>query len=342
MESTPKKHQTIQHVTFLVFLIFLVYVILKHLAFMHGALLGSLTLFILSIGSHKYLTIKKKWKKSYATVFILITTFLLILLPFYFTITFIVQQIQPLIENPEPIINGLKTINNYLASRFDVSLLSPEIMSKVGGMLQNYLPQILSSSLNVISNLLLIYFILWFMLNNIRPIEKWIKNNSPFKLKNTLFIYKEFGLSVKSNAIGVYILAIVQAIVAIVGYYIFGVQEALVWGLITGVASVIPIVGTMAIWMPLSIYSMATGDIGIGVGIFLYGLLIIGSSDNVFRFILQKKLAETHPLITIIGVLFGISFMGFWGLVYGPVIIILLITLYKIYLKEYVKTEDKI
>jgi predicted PurR-regulated permease PerM len=342
METPIKKHQTIQHVTFLIFLIILVYIILENLTFMHGALLGALTLFILTTVPHKYLTIKKRWRKSHATIFILITTFLLILLPFYFTISFIVKQIQPLIQNPEPIVSGLKTINSYLASRFDISLLSPEIMSKIAALLQNYLPQILSSSLNVITNLLLMYFILWFLLNNIKPIEKWIKNNSPFNLKNTIFIYKEFSLSVKSNAIGVYILAIVQAIVAIVGYLIFGVQEALVWGLITGVASVIPIVGTMAIWVPLSIYTMATGEIGIGIGIFLYGLLIIGSSDNVFRFILQKKLAETHPLITIIGVLFGISFMGFWGLVYGPVILILLITLYKIYLKEYVKTEDKI
>jgi predicted PurR-regulated permease PerM len=335
MDLTQKNHQTIRHVAFFVFLVLLVYVVLQHLAFMHGALLGSLTLFILSIGPHKYLTIQKKWKKSFATIFILITSFILILLPFYFTITFIVHKIQPWIENPEPVVEGLKTINKYIDSRFHVSLLSPEITGKVGVILQEFLPQILSSSLNVLSNLLLMYFILWFMLNNIRPIEIWVKNNSPFKLKNTLYIYREFSLSVRSNAIGVYILAIVQAVVSIIGYYIFGVQDALVWGLITGVASVIPIFGTMSVWMPLAIYTMAIGEIWIGAGIFFYGLLIIGSSDNLFRFILQKKLAETHPIITIVGVLFGISFMGFWGLVYGPVILISLITLYSIYLKEF-------
>jgi predicted PurR-regulated permease PerM len=342
MEAQFKKHQFIQQVTFLALILLLFYVIIKYLEFMHGALLGSITFFVLSIYPHKYLTIKKKWKNQSATIYIMIVSFLLILLPFYFTGSFIFSQIQPYIENPQPIIQNLKTINDYLSNRFDISLLSPDILSKFGTLLQTYVPQILSSGLNVVSNLFIMYFILWYMLNNIREIERWIRSKSPFNLKNTLIIYNEMKLSIRSNAIGIYILAIVQAMVAIIGYLIFDVQEALVWGLITGVASVIPIVGTMAIWLPLSIYTMAIGEIGYGIGIFLYGLFIIGSSDNVFRFLLQKKMAETHPLITIIGVLFGISFLGFWGLVYGPVLITLFITLHKIYLKVYVTNSGKI
>jgi predicted PurR-regulated permease PerM len=342
MPAQVKKHQSFQQITFLVLIILLFYVIIKYLAFMHGALLGSITFFILSIYPHKYLTIKKKWKNQSATIYIMIVSFLLILLPFYFTGTFIFNQIQPYIENPQPIIQNLKTMNAYLENRFNISLVSPDIIGKVGTVLQTYVPQLLSSGLNVVSNLFLMYFILWYMLNNIREIERWIRSKSPFNLKNTLSIYNELKSSIKSNAIGIYLLAIVQAVVAIIGYFIFGVEEALVWGLITGVASVIPIVGTMTVWVPLAIFYMANGQVGAGIGIGLYGLLIIGSSDNVFRFILQKKLAETHPLITIIGVLFGLSLLGFWGLVYGPVLLTLFITLHKIYLKEYVTNEGKI
>ena len=135
-------------------------------------------------------------------------------------------------------------------------------------------------------------------------------------------------MSIYSNAIGLYILAFIQAIVAIIGYYIFGIDEPITWGLITGLVSIIPVVGTMAVWLPLSIYSIAQGTVMPGIMLGLYGFFIIGSSDNVFRFILQKKIAETHPLITIFGVLFGISLLGFWGVIYGPVLMVLFITLF--------------
>src|SRR5690606_2079117 len=140
--------------------------------------------------------------------------------------------------------------------------------------------------------------------------------------------------NVLSNAYGLIILGIIQGIIAMIGYLIFGVEEAVLWGLITAAASVIPFVGTMLAWVPLSILLMANGDMFNGIGVFLYGLLIVGSSDNVFRFLLQKKMASTHPIITVLGVIVGLSLFGFWGLIFGPLLISLTLLISKIYKEE--------
>jgi predicted PurR-regulated permease PerM len=69
----------------------------------------------------------------------------------------------------------------------------------------------------------------------------------------------------------------------------------------------------------------------------IYGLIIIGGVDNVARFLLQKKLADIHPLITVFGVLIGIPMFGFWGIIFGPLLLSLFILFFNMYRHEYVK-----
>ncbi len=71
----------------------------------------------------------------------------------------------------------------------------------------------------------------------------------------------------------------------------------------------------------------------------VYGFGIIGTVDNIFRFVLQKKLGDVHPLITVFGVIIGINIFGFVGLIFGPIFISMFILLVKIYMNEFV--EDK-
>ena len=74
-----------------------------------------------------------------------------------------------------------------------------------------------------------------------------------------------------------------------------------------------------------------------GIGLAIYGLIIVGGVDNVARFLLQKKLADIHPLITVFGVLIGIPMFGFWGIIFGPLLLSLFILFFNMYRHEYVK-----
>jgi predicted PurR-regulated permease PerM len=253
---------------------------------------------------------------------------ILFLFPFYLLSIFVFSKLKPIIDNPQPMLDNIQIINNYLLNQFDINLMSKDSYQMIADLIKNTVPQIINSGFNSMTNFVFMMVILWFTLINNRIINRWLKHHLPFRLNQNIEIVRSVKMSIYSNAIGLYILAFIQAIVAIIGYYIFGIDEPITWGLITGLVSIIPVVGTMAVWLPLSIYSIAQGTVMPGIMLGLYGFFIIGSSDNVFRFILQKKIAETHPLITIFGVLFGISLLGFWGVIYGPVLMVLFITLF--------------
>jgi len=145
---------------------------------------------------------------------------------------------------------------------------------------------------------------------------------------------------VVSNTVGIPVLGAVQGVVAMIGYYMFDIDKPMLWGVITGIASVIPFVGTMAAWVPLTILTFANGDTTNGYWLTFWGLIVIGGSDNVFRFVLQKYMADIHPIITVFGVIIGLNMFGFLGLIFGPLLISLFIMLVRIYYDEFVIAHD--
>ncbi len=107
------------------------------------------------------------------------------------------------------------------------------------------------------------------------------------------------------------------------------------WGVITGFCSIIPIVGGGIVWIPTAIYQVVIGHTWQGFFILLWGFLLMGTIDNVIRFILAKRMADVHPIITVLGVIMGLKYFGFIGLIFGPVLISYFIILLKIYYVEY-------
>jgi predicted PurR-regulated permease PerM len=71
----------------------------------------------------------------------------------------------------------------------------------------------------------------------------------------------------------------------------------------------------------------------------VYGAVVMGVLDNVFRMSIQKKVGDTHPLITTFGVILGVKLFGFIGLIFGPIVIALFILLVKIYIHEFIDSK---
>jgi predicted PurR-regulated permease PerM len=196
-------------------------------------------------------------------------------------------------------------------------------------------PGLLSATADIILNLVLAFFLLYFMLIDGRKMERKIQRFLPLQEDNIDNIWEATRVMVVSNAIGIPVLALSQAIVAAAGYYIFGVEEAILWGIITGIFSILPIVGSAIIWLPISVLLIASGKVGGGIGLLVYSVLITSSIDNVLRFTLLKKLGDVHPIITVFGVIVGIPLFGFMGLIFGPLLISYLLLLVKIYRVEF-------
>src|ERR1019366_6533755 len=135
------------------------------------------------------------------------------------------------------------------------------------------LPLLLTGTANFLANLILMFFVLYYMLVHGSAMEKYLNDFIPLKEKNRAMLSKETNIMIRANAIGIPLLALIQGFVGVLGYAIFGVGEFTLWGFLTGVASLIPIVGTGLIWVPLTVYLFAIDHIWQGVGLAIYSLV---------------------------------------------------------------------
>ena len=170
--------------------------------------------------------------------------------------------------------------------------------------------------------------------------EQYIASVIPMKNINKKETIDRVNLMVKSNAIGIPLIALLQGAIAWIGYSIFGVPKAFLAAMAKGLCYMIPIVGTMNVWVTLSIYFMVLGLWGKAIGLLLFCAVFVSMSDNLFRFILQKKMADTHPLITLFGVVAGIPLFGFMGIIFGPLLVSLFLLFIDMFRKEYL-TENE-
>src|SRR5690242_3512263 len=325
----------LRQVILLGLIILIGFLIVNHFFIFLPGVLGAVTLYILSKKSYFYLVEKKKWKKSWTALLYILAYTIIICLPVYLAVVMLLPRMIALFNNPVPLIVAVKSFTQKLQETIGVELFNGDNVQLAMKNLAGRVPMLLTSTANFITNLILMFFVLYYMLFHGRKLEEFIYHFIPLKIKNRKMLSEETDTMIRANAIGIPLLAIIQGFVGALGYFIFGIKEFGVWGFLTGVASLIPIVGTGIIWVPLTIYLLAVGHTWQGIGLGIYSLAILTNVDYVARITLLRKIGDVHPLITIFGVIVGLSLFGFLGLVFGPLLISYFILLIKIYRNEF-------
>lgn len=299
------------------------------------AFFGALTLYVMMRPAVFYLVYRKKWKRWLTALTLILLSFVVFLVPLALVVNMMTNRISYVVSHSAELISALQGFAAHikLATRFD--LLSPQSVEKIQTALTNFLPRFLGSTFNVFTTIVIMYFILYFMLMEARRMEYALYEYIPLKEKNVDKLGVEVKNMVISNAVGIPLLGIVQGVFALLGYWIFGIQDILFWGTVTAFMSMVPVVGTLVVWAPLGIYLIMNGQTWMGIGLLIYGGVVIVNLDNVFRFIWQKKVADVHPLVTVFGVLIGIALFGFVGIIFGPLLISLFLLLLEIYRDEF-------
>jgi len=299
------------------------------------AFLGALTLYVVMRPAVVYLVYKRHWKRWVTALLLIIASVIILLVPMALIVNLMASRVSFVVNHSGELINSLRDFIEKIKLNTRIDLLSDQSVQKIQEALTKFLPQFLGTTFNVVTTLLIMYFVLYFMLAESLNMEDTLYEYTPLKEENTDRLGLEIKNMVLSNAVGIPLLAIVQGLVCVLGYWIFGIDDFLFWGVVTGFMGMIPVVGTTIVWVPLAIYLIVNGNTGSGIGLIIYGAVVVGSVDNVFRFLWQKKFADVHPLITVFGVLIGVSLFGFVGLIFGPLLISMFILLLKIYRDEF-------
>ncbi len=305
-----------------------------------GGLLGAATIYVLLRRQMRYLTERRRWRRSLAAALLLSEAAVCFLGPISLVVWGVVVKVQDLTLAPQSILTPLRDLAALIYTKTGYDLWQESNIHSLVALLPRVGQWVVRNITDFALNVVVLLFVLYFMLIGGRRMEGYCRRLLPFDRAVGGRVLREIRLIVRSNAIGIPLLAAVQGFVAWIGYVIFGAPGALLWGLVTCFATIIPIIGTGLVWLPLAAYLALVGRWGQSVGLALYGLLVVTHVDNLVRFIMQKKLADTHPLVTIFGVVIGLSLFGLMGVIFGPLMLSLFIFFVDLFKRKYLDGES--
>ncbi|HAV54552.1 MAG TPA: AI-2E family transporter [Aequorivita sp.] len=301
--------------------------------------LGAITIYVLMRKWMAKLVNKKKWNPSLAAGFLMFLSFVGILIPIAGIILMLTNKIGDAVQNSAEVIRALKEQLGKIEDYLGYDLNSQIDPSAITGWISENLQSLAGGTFNAFIAIGLMYFMLYYMLTNRSDLRESLKEYIPMDRGNLKEIGVEVQAMVRSNALGIPLVAVAQGIVALIGFLIFGIDDPFFWFVIVTIGSMIPFVGTLVGILPVFVLTLSTGHSFQAWGILIYGFVVVGSTDNIIRLYVLKKLDNVHPLVTLIGVIVGVPLFGFIGLIFGPLLISLFMVIVRIYRKEYGKED---
>ncbi len=295
-----------------------------------SGLLGAPVLFVVFGGLHIRLTRLLRSRSVAAG--------LVIVLPLVWTVSLLVGQAQGAVQQilSSQLVNDL---DNFRIGTFVVGpqlkQIGTEALSFVGG---NAIT-LLGTATRVTLNLLFTFFGLYYLLIDSDGAWRNVRPYIPFSDENVTVLQERFIAVTKSTIVGTGFAALCQGTLVALGFWATGLGNVMFWGVVTAIVSILPVVGSGMVWGPGVIVLLSRDEIGWAVGLAIWGLVVIGNVDNAIRPWVSARYAQIHPLITLIGAVAGVSYMGIIGLLVGPLALSYFFELLKMYRKEYLRGD---
>lgn len=205
--------------------------------------------------------------------------------------------------------------------------------TKTTNLIVNSISDLFINFPSILLQLFVMFFVFFFAMKDNEEFIAYLKSLLPFSkdIENKLFkSSKDITVSV---IYGQFIIGIIQGIIAGIGFFIFGIPNALFLTIIASIAGIFPIIGTTIVWIPVSIYLLVAGNSFEAIGVIVFGLLS-STVDNFLRPLIVSRRTKLEPSIIIVGMVGGWFFFGVLGLLLGPLILAYLLILLELYRKE--------
>jgi len=206
-----------------------------------------------------------------------------------------------------------------------------EAAGTIGAFLFNSISSGTRGTATFFLNLFIMLYALFFFLIQGESLRNSFVAYSPLSTEDKQRLLNK-GISVARATIkGTLVIGIVQGALGGIAFAVVGIKGAAFWATIMAVLSIIPAVGTALVWIPAVIYLLLTGHIGAGIGLLAWCAAVVGSVDNLLRPRLVGGDTEMPDLLILLSTLGGLSMFGAVGLIIGPVIAGIFMTVWEIY-----------
>ncbi|HEX9581150.1 MAG TPA: AI-2E family transporter [Gemmatimonadales bacterium] len=189
-------------------------------------------------------------------------------------------------------------------------------------------------------NLTVAFFALYYLL--LRPHETWEMTRPyiPFSAANTEKLRQRFRDVTTSTLIGTLLIAVVQGALIALAFWVLDLSSAVFWGFVTAVFAILPLVGSGMVWGPGAISLVLDGRTPAAIGLAVWGVAVVGMVDNIIRPMVYRRWAQIHPLVTLVGAIAGVRYLGILGILVGPLGLSYFFELIRMYRAEYVDQDE--
>lgn len=250
------------------------------------------------------------------------------------------SRIVGLFQNSETLVQNIEQVVRKVEAQYKISLLTPENLKGLSDWAVHQMQGILGATVSGVGLFIVMYFILWFMLTEGKKMEQSFFEWMPLRHENVTYVKTHMNDLVWGNALGIPLMGIVQGLAGLLIYWLADVPDPWLWFALTFVSGMMPVVGVSLAYIPLGLVLLSEGAEAKAALVLLYGFIVVGSVDNIARMWFLKTINQTHPLITLFGVIVGLKLFGFIGFVFGPILIALFILLLRIYHKEFHQVHE--
>ncbi len=293
-----------------------------------------------------YARLQRKMNDTFASALTMVFALIVVVLPVSLLATQIAQEAFSLYRSlsessflssftlPEPIshligIFGYDTDNIQTDVSAWISAASAWIFSEAVA--------ISSATFTVIIKTLFMLYLLFFFLRDGEKLGHYVMHRLPLgdAKENALFV--RFASTTRAMMKGTIVVALIQGVIGGILFWIAGVPNPVLWGAVMAFVSVIPAVGPFIVWLPAGLFLLLTGQFVPALIILIGGGVVISSVDNILRPILVGRDTSMPDALIFIAILGGISVFGLTGVIIGPVIAALVITIWDLFAKEFKK-----
>jgi predicted PurR-regulated permease PerM len=206
---------------------------------------------------------------------------------------------------------------------FDLQGLMDKVSSGLlqgGQMIATHALQAGQNTFDFLINFAIMLYLLFFLLRDGVKLSRVVRQSIPLKRSHTQFLLGKFATVVRATVKGNVVIAIVQGTLGGVAFWFLGVGGALFWGVVMALLSLLPAIGAALVWAPVAIYLLATHAVGQGIALIIWGVVVIGLSDNLLRPMLVGKDTKLPDYLVLISTVGGMALFGINGFVIGPTI----------------------
>jgi predicted PurR-regulated permease PerM len=286
---------------------------------------------------HQHLLEGSHGRRNMAALASVVVILLIVILPLSLLAASITQQAAALVDKMR---SGDIQISSYfqrfmaalpewartVLHRFglgDLALLQTKLMTAVstsGQALTSRVVGIGQGTLDFFVAFFVMIYMLFFLFRDGEQLTESISRASPLHPQHTRRLLTQFAIVVRATVKGNIALALVQGALGSVAFWVLGLPGAILWGAVMAVLSLMPAIGAAIVWGPVAGYYLLSGDVLRGVGLIVWGTVVIGLVDNFLRPRLVGRDTRMPDYLVLVATLGGIVVFGLNGFVIGPVI----------------------